>query len=129
MAENTKLIADPQIRINNETFQVVPNSIKVNLGLGEATVKAQSAGNGNVQAVYSENVESKLGKVTLSVFVTQDKISAIKILKGNNNTNYIAITSSGVSLIMRQASLINDPEINFSNEGEIELEFQGLPIE
>ena len=129
MAENTKLIADPQIRINNETFQVVPNSIKVNLGLGEATVKAQSAGNGNVQAVYSENVESKLGKVTLSVFVTQDKISAIKTLKGNNNTNYIAITASGVSLIMRQASLINDPEINFSNEGEIELEFQGLPIE
>ncbi|MCK5591363.1 MAG: hypothetical protein KAI72_05355 [Candidatus Pacebacteria bacterium] len=129
MSENKKLISDPQVRINNETFQVVPNSIKGTLGLGESIVKAQSAGGGNVQVVYSENVESKLGKVTLSVFVTQDKIESVKSLKGNMNTNYISITSSGFALTMRQATLINDPEINFSNEGEIELEFQGLPIE
>ena len=125
----TNVLADPQIRINNETFQVVPNSIKVIRGDGEATVNAQSAGNGNVTVVYSQNVETKIGKVTLSIWVTKENIVAAKTLKDNRISNYISVTDGEFVLTMKEAALINDPELNLSNEGQAELEFHGSPVE
>ena len=124
-----KLISDPQIRINNESFQIVPNSAKYVPGDGEDTVKAQSSGGGNVSTVYSRNVEMKVGKVMVAMFATSENIEKIKTLKDNENLNYISITDVNFSKTMRQAALISDPEIGLSNEAQIELEFQGLPVE
>lgn len=124
-----KLISDPQIRINNESFQIVPNSAKYVPGDGEDMVKAQSSGGGNVSSVYSRNVETKVGKVMVAMFATSENIDKIKTLKDNENLNYISITDGAFSKTMRNAALISDPEIQLSNEGQIELEFQGLPVE
>lgn len=131
MSDVNQIISDPQIRINNETFAVVPNSIKVDLGLGDSKVMMQSAGNGSVSQVYSEDVTTKVGKVTLSVYATGAQVTAIKSLKANKNTNYISITDAGseLTLIMKNAALVKTPEINFSAEGQIELEFEGNPIQ
>lgn len=126
-----QIISDPQIRINNETYQVVPNTIKVDLGLGDSKVMMQSAGNGDVSQVYSEDVTTKVGKVRLSVYATAEQITAIRALKANKNTNYISITDadSELTLVMKNAALVKTPEINFSSEGQIELEFEGNPVQ
>lgn len=125
------IISDAQVRINNETYQLVPNSVKPNLGLGESKVMPQSAGNGNVEQVYSEDVESKIGKVTFSVYTTGEQITRLRILKSNKNLNYITISDkdSGIFLVMKNAALVNSPDLEFSVDGKIELEFHGSPME
>lgn len=126
-----QIISDPQIRINNETYQIVPNTLKVDLGLGDSKVMMQSAGNGDVSQVYSEDVTSKVGKVTFSIFATAEQVAAIRGLKANKNTNYLSITDaeSELTLVMKNAALVKTPEINFASEGQIELEFQGNPVQ
>lgn len=126
-----QVISDAQVRINNETFQIVPNTLKTNLGLGESKVMPQSAGNGDVEQVYAEDVESKIGKVTLSVYTTSDQINRIRLLKAGKNQNYIAITdkNSQLVLVMKNAALINDPDLDFSVDGKVELTFHGASIQ
>lgn len=126
-----QVISDAQVRINNETYQIVPNTLKSNLGLGESKVMPQSAGNGNIEQVYSEDVESKIGKVSFSVYTTADQVQRIRTLKGNKNANYIAITDrdSQLVLVMKNAALVNSPDLEFSVDGKVELSFEGAAIQ
>lgn len=125
------VLSDPTVRINNQNYQIVPNTLRVVRGLGESEVKPQSAGDGNVEMVHSENVETKIGKITFSVYTTDDQINALKTLKGNKNQNYVSISDANSStiLIMKNAALVNDPEIGYSNDGQIELEFHGEQVQ
>ena len=127
MAKN--IIFDPQIRINNETFGIVPNTLKLITGKGEATLKPQSAGNGSVEMVYSEDVETKIAKLMVAVYATSEKINKILELKNNRFNNYIAVNSTELNIILKNATLINDPEITLGNDGQAELEFHARPIE
>jgi len=127
---SNQIISDPSIRINNETYQIVPNTLKVDLGLGDSKVMAQSSGNGGISQVYAEDVTTKVGKIKLSVFATAEQVAKIQALKANKNANYISITDaeSEMTLVMQNAALVKTPEINFSSEGQVELEFEGNPV-
>lgn len=122
-------IYDPQVRINNETFLVVPNTVKITTGKGESLLKPQSAGNGSVTMVYSEDVETKIAKLMFSVYATADKVNKIIALKDNKFNNYIAVNDPALNIILKDATLINDPEITLGNDGQAELEFSGRPVE
>jgi hypothetical protein len=52
------IIYAPHIRINNETFAVVPGTLKIIYGKGESLIKPQSTGNGEDKMVYSEDIET-----------------------------------------------------------------------
>ena len=125
---STNIIYDPQIRINNETFGIVPNTIKLTTGQGESVLKPQSSGNGKVQMVYSEDIETKTAKLMVSVYATKEKIDSIIALKQNRASNYIAINSDELNIILKDATLTNDPEITLGNDGQAELEFSAAPI-
>jgi len=120
-----RILSDPSIRINNDTFAVVPNSISYVSGLGESEVKTQSAGNGNIETVFSENVETRLSMFKCSLYVTAENIASVETLKNNTNQNFITLSESGVDKVFRNVALTNDPELNFSNDGQVELEFMG----
>ncbi len=123
------IIFDPNIRINNETFQIVPNTVRMVTGKGESLVKPQSSGNGEIDTVYSEDVETKIGKLMVSVYATEDKIDKILELKDNRNNNYITLNTNVKNFVIKDAALINDPEITLGNDGQAELEFHGKTIE
>ncbi len=120
-----RVLSDPSIRINNDTFAVVPNSVSYIGGFGESEVKTQSAGNGNVETVYSENAETKMSQFKCSVYTTPDNVTTIEALKGNTNQNFITLSEAGVDKVFRNVALTNDPELNFSNDGQVDLEFMG----
>lgn len=123
------IIFDPEIRINNETFATVPNTIRLTNGKGESLVKPQSSGNGEVEMVYSEDVETKIAKLMVSVFITAENMDKILELKNNRFNNYIALNATNFNVVINEAALINDPEQTLGNDGQAELEFHGKPVE
>jgi len=120
-------LANPIVTINNEAIFVLPNSVMYTEGKGEQNIRTQSAGGGAVQTVFSEDVESNKSKVNLSITNTQENIDIARTWKSNQDANVISIVSPGFSRTISSTALINDYEVNLSADGEIALEFEGLP--
>ena len=127
MAE--QFISDPQIRINNETIKIVPGTARMIRGKGETSIKSQTAGNGQVEQILSEDITTNVGKIFLSMYVTRENIAKIVDFKNRKNENFVSITNKeGFTAVMNNAALINDPEHTFSNDGQVELEFHGETV-
>jgi len=126
MAEQYEQISDPSVVVNDITVNVVPNSVSYKSGNGEQSVKVQSAGNGLVSVVTSTNVETKKGMVKFSVYSTEQAIALKELWQSNGGGNVIELGS--VNLTMSQGTMVNDPEITLSDDGKVELEFQGAPL-
>ena len=123
----SRVLSDPTVLINNEVVAIVPNSLKFKLGRGESKVLPQSSGNGEIETVYSENVETKIGEVKLELRVTAKNIEVVEALKLNKSYNGISITEDDFNLTYNNMAMMNDPEIPATSDGKIELHFEGDP--
>lgn len=119
-------ISDPEVTVNDVTVFVVPNSVSYKSGKGERTVRTQSSGNGNVQPVISKNVETFKGMIKLSVYSTVEAIKLKEQWQNNDGGNVIELGS--VNKTMNRSTMINDPEINLTDDGVVEMEFEGAPL-
>ena len=117
-------LANPTVLINNLAVAVVPNSVSYTEGKGEQTMRVQSAGGGSVQTVLSNNVETNLSTVKLSVFPTSDIIDQMLVWKNNLNQNVISITGAGLTRSFTNAALITDYEVALGSDTQIDLEFK-----
>jgi hypothetical protein len=127
-------IANPTIRVNDETVSVVPNSVTVKLGGGETNVRASSAGGNSIETVHTSNAESKIGAVNFDIFNTPEmvrKVSAWQASTGGNTIQVIGNLPNGtsISLSMQTVSLTNDPDLELSADGVTSLEFMGDPLQ
>jgi hypothetical protein len=121
-------ITTPTMVINNIAVAYIPNSLSYKDGLGEQTVKTQSAGGGQVETVYFDDAESKMGSVKFQIFPTGEGIEAAKDWKTLLNTNAIILTSpNGFTRAFQNMAMINDPDNNLSSDGSIDIEFMGDP--
>lgn len=123
-------ISDPSVVINNEPVFVMPNTTVYMEGFGEQEVRNQSAGNGVIDQVYSNNVETQIGMVKLSLASTVENINSARSWKANLNQNSITVTGvapDGNNLTRNFAAmaLTNDYEVNLTSDGVLELEFKG----
>ena len=123
MAETFTQISDPEIVVNDITIYVVPNSVSYKSGKGESNVKVQSAGNGVTSVVVSQNVETQKGYVKFSVQSTPDAIKLKENWQSNIGGNLIELGS--VNQSMSNSTMTNDPEINLTDDGVVEMEFEG----
>ena len=125
MAED--IIYDAEFRVNNKKYPVISNSIKVVYGYGESSQIAQSIGNGEVELAHSENLETKIAKISCSFASVSDRIDAIDEFKRNRNNNYVVLNSAlaNRSDVFKSVALTNDPEVALANEGQMDLEFSG----
>ena len=114
--------------LNNETISVVPNSISMKLGAGESVVKTETFGNGSVEPVYFENLETKKSMLKFSVMPKDVSLSKIKEWKASKGNNVALLITPENSFTFTSLALISDPDIVFSSDGEIELEFNGAPV-
>ena len=126
-------LSNPAIQINDVTFAIVPNTLVVQLGEGETNVRTASTGGGSVTSIHSSNAEDKIGKFMFDIFPTDDVKANIKLWKANIGENGLSATqqlTNGTSqeLFLPNASLANDPEINYTADGIVSLEFKGDPI-
>lgn len=120
-------LSNPQVVINNIAVPVVPNSVKFTEGKGEQMQRVQSAGGGQVEVVYSDDVESHLSKVTMSLINTADNIDLVRQWKSNSNNNAITITGEGLNRSFAQAALTSDYDVELGSDSVIEIEFTALP--
>lgn len=120
-------IATPTIQVNNETISIIPNSFKYKNGRGERTIRTQSSGGSAVDVVMTENAETKKSMVTFEMLNTAENISLAEDWQDLLNAN--AITASDNNNNFTKAfgnmTVITDPEITLSQDGNLTLEFEG----
>ncbi len=124
------LLTDPSIVINNEAIFIAPNTVAYMEGFGEGTVVNQSAGNGVIDQLESDDVSTQIGMIKFSVYSTVENINLARSLKANRNQNAITLTATtpdGQTLTRNfaQMKLTSDYEVNLQSDGVIELEFKG----
>ena len=124
------LLTDPSIVINNEAIFIAPNTVAYMEGFGEDTVVNQSAGNGVIDQLESDDVSTQIGMIKFSVYSTVENINLARSLKDNRNQNAITLTATtpdGQTLTRNfaQMKLTSDYEVNLQSDGVIELEFKG----
>lgn len=120
-------VTNPAVVINNLAVPVVPNSVKYVEGFGEQSVSVQSAGGGNIDTVFSDNVETHIGKVMFSIKNTADNIALVRGWKVNKNANAITITGDNLNRAFSGMALISDYEVPLGADVVIEVEFHGNP--
>lgn len=122
-------ISDPSVLVNNVAVAIVPNSCTFDEGFGEQKVTVQSAGGGQLQQVFANDVSTNLGSVKFSLAATVANIALARSWKANQNRNVISITSSvadgTLTRTFTNAAICNNYEIPLSADGVIELEFKG----
>jgi len=127
-------IANPTVRVNDETISIVPNSVTVKLGAGETNVRAASSGGGAIESVHTSDAESKIAGVNFDIYNTPEmlrKISGWKNAIGALTVQVVGTVPGGAtfSVAMANVSLTNDPDIELSADGVTSLEFMGDPAQ
>lgn len=122
-------LTDALVHVNNAQQAIVPGSLRYTPGLGERQILAQSEGGGRVSQVFATNQATAFSKVMFALYVTPDNEAAVRAWQSNRNRNVIQIVSADdqgnrLTRTFTQAAVMNDPEIRFSVDGQIEVEFQ-----
>lgn len=122
-------ISDPSVLVNNVAVAIVPNSLTFDEGLGEQNVLVQSAGGGQLQQVYANDVATNLGMVKFSLQATKANIDLARSWKSSQNRNVVTITAANADGTLTRsftnAAICNAYEVPLSADGVIELEFKG----
>ncbi len=126
------ILNDPQVTLNDELLAIVGNSVSYTSGDGERSVKAAGTGGGKPVLTISENVETKFSTAKFSVFATVDNADTIEqaIKRLNNNVLVIAGTDpfgNSIRKTFTNATVMNDPEFNLQQDGQIDVEMSSDP--
>ena len=126
----SEAITSPQVEINGLSIAIIPNSFEFDEGLGEQTVKSQSAGGGSVEQVFFDDSETKFSMVKFDLYNTASNIELARIWKTSKNRNNINITDgadSDFSRTVKEAAVTNNYAVPLKNEGNISIELHGRP--
>ena len=122
-------LSNPTIQINDETIAIVPNSLSYKRGAGDVNVRTQSAGGNSVEAVITENAETKISMVKFSLFLTDTNLDAIRAWQDNRasggNTIRFSERGSDKPLAFSNMHVTTDPEYSVGADGSVEVEFMG----
>lgn len=128
MSDGMIVLTTAELVINNQTFPIVPNSLKFTEGLGEQKMSAASVGGGKTIQVYEEDVETNFSKVMFEAHATVENIEKLRDYKTNRNANTIEISGSTpdgkrLTRAFTQAALLGDYEVGIGTEVRIPVEF------
>ena len=119
-----RTLSNPTVVINNIAIAVSGNSVSFTEGFGERDLRVQSAGGSSRQSVFTENVETQLSMVKLSLVNTAANAALVRTWLNNLNENAITITGEGLTRSFSNAAVINDPEMNLGSDGTFDVEFK-----
>jgi hypothetical protein len=121
-------LVNPQLVINNISVDYVPNSLDIDLGLGEQSVKALAGGGGTVDTVFFNNIESNIGIVKFDRYSTNVNMTFLQDWKALGDANTIQVQGEGNVVVTFQfMALTNRVEVMIGNEKQTSFEFQGNP--
>lgn len=123
-----------KIYVNGNIIPFIQSSFKVKGGRGETTSRVQVSGR-SVILVPAENLETRIAEVSFDL-ITQDLDSAadprvlIQTWKSNPGVNILTFEPDGIGQTqqIKNASLMNDPEVMETPDGNISLTWQGSTL-
>lgn len=122
------------IFLNGTQIKYISTSLKTQAGYAETVQRTQISGN-SVSVESYDKLETAVGKVSFDILVSDSESDSdprllIKNLKANKGNNQIIIQPDGIgkTQLFKNASLMNDPEINENPDGSIALSFESLPM-
>lgn len=119
-------LVNPQIVINDEPVAYVPNSFDFSDGYGDRTVRTQTTGGGNVEQVFTEDVETQLGRVKFTLISTTENIEKITKWQQNIDANAIELSASGnFSRSFPRMTIMSEPPKPGGQDAQFDVEFQG----
>lgn len=122
-------VSTPAVLWNNVTVAIVPNSIKVKVGKGTRNVRPMSSGGNSVTMVVTEDASTKKATVAFELPNTKANIDLVK-------TNHDLFDNNGIELVDVASSytesfdgltIVNDPELELTQDGKISVEMEGAP--
>lgn len=119
-------LSNPSVEVNNDAIGIVPNSLSYKKGKGDKNVRAQSAGGNSIEAIVTENAETKKGMVKFSLYNTATNQS---LLDGwqEGNANTVRLSQGEFTLSFRTMVVTTDPEVQTGADGNLEVTFEGQP--
>lgn len=122
-------LTDALVHVNNIQQAIVPGSLRYTMGFGERQILAQSEGGGRVSQVFATNQSSAFSRISFSLYVTPDNEASVRAWMSNRNRNAVQIVAADgegnrITRSFTQATVMNDPEIRMSIDGQIDVEFQ-----
>tara|TARA_R110000850_G_scaffold60400_6_gene138679 strand:+ start:101 stop:490 length:390 start_codon:yes stop_codon:yes gene_type:complete len=122
-------LSNPTVEINDQVISIIPNTLSYKRGAGDVNVRAQSAGGDSVEAVITENAETKIGMVKFSLAVTDANQEYVRTWQENkfNGGNTVRISSRVMNtpLSFTNMNVTSDPEFSIGADGTVEVEFLG----
>ena len=124
-------LSNPTVLVNNVQVAIKPNSVKYTEGLGEQKIRAASTGSGQVEQIYSEDIESNFSSVSFDMPATVDNVVNQRAWKTNKNQNIVQILGStpegSITKTFTNAALLNDVEVMLGSDTDITIEFKSNP--
>jgi hypothetical protein len=124
----TTQLFNPEIVIQNKKIVFKANSFKLKLGQGEIKVEALSGGGGYIETAHTEDVSTKVSEFSGMLSSTTENYEFCRQLKQLVGGISITISEGDFHASLRNMSLVNDPELQFKTEPEVEFQFKGDPV-
>lgn len=120
-------ISDPSVVVNNLSVAIAANTLVYTEGFGERNVRTQTAGNGSVGIVSTEDAETRASKAEFGLIPTAENIALIRQWLANLNSNAITFFQGGFNRTITQATIVNNPDMALGADTIITVEFMGAP--
>jgi len=121
------------ILVNNDVIAYEANTLSYHDGIGEYSVRNAVVGGGQTEQIFSEDLSTRFGMVKFSLPSTEDTATLIREWKFNINNNVVELQSSTggaqFTRIFTQASILDNPELNMSTDGVVEVTFNTNPAQ
>jgi len=118
----------PTIQINNVTVAVKPNSVSYTKGYGDKNFRSESTGGDEVDVIMTEDAETKKSMFKATFIMKKSLDATLDAWQDNGNANSILMSQGDFSIPFRKMGVVGDPERNTGADGEVEVEFCGLPV-
>jgi hypothetical protein len=119
-------LSDAAVVVNNEAVAVIPNTVKFTEGFGEQKMRAASIGDGKVEQIFSNDVETSFSKIMFEVPTTVDNISLVRSWKALQNGNVVSIAGTNsegtITRTFQKAAILGDYEVEIGSEASISVE-------
>ena len=122
-----RTLSNPTVEVNNTVIAIKSGSLSVKNGKGNITIRPQSAGGDSIEVVITEDAETKKGMVKFTLLTTKTNVDYKNLWQSEREGVSIRLSEDSFTLSFRNMFIVNDPEVKFGADGEVEFEFEGQP--
>ena len=124
-----KTLSNPTVEVNDDTISILPNSLSYKEGQGDRNVRAESAGGNSIVPIVTVNAETKLSMCKFKLSNTAQHLNQVKEWIAAEDGVTISLSEGDIQVAFREMVVITEPERAIGADGELEIDFQGPPVE